>query len=150
MSVLLLGVSAIASTSRASLAQSTTPSPSVLGCFAVVVSRWEPPMSRAGDSVFVETPTRIRLLPDIGVDGLERNGFLVRNVGGGQVTKYRYSYFRAIQGDSIELVWSTGFYGITMRVATGGRDTLTGLAHTFSDFDGQPQQAPVKLLRQRC
>jgi hypothetical protein len=58
-----------------------------------------------------------------------------------------------VPGDSIEMFWSTGFVGVTLRFAVRG-ESLIGVARTFHDahYIGETPDpsAPAIAIRTRC
>lgn len=101
-----------------------------VGCYDVYLGTWSPgPLP--SDSIHYLPPTRIRLReqPGQGIGGRPR-GSAVDPAPGAMPSIHSYGWWEIV-GDSIQLVWTTGFAGITARVA--GRDNLSGEARRFVD-----------------
>ena len=129
-------------------AQAVLPS-RVVGCYSIELGRWEPTIALGGDADFLQPPTRIELLADVGTSSIERGKWLIRPAPGVAASRHRFSYFGAVGRDSIELVWTSGFSGLRMTVALHS-DTLRGHAHALWDFDRQQQSAPAQVIRRPC
>jgi hypothetical protein len=129
-------------------AQDNSPPVDAFACYQVVLGKWEPTLELREDSIFVIPPMRIELKRELGSSAFEKHGWLVRPAPGVPASVHRFSYFRLV-GDSLSLVWTTGFSGLTMKVAIAS-DTMHGQAHSFWDFDRRKQTAVVRLVRNSC
>ena len=118
----------------------------VAGCWTVTMSTYAPPMVLRGDSVYSKPPRRIELDSMRGAGPFARDGWALSPARGVPLSVHRFSYFHPIAGDSLELVWTSGFSGLTIRAAISA-DTLRGVARTFWDFGRPEQLAPVVLTR---
>ena len=121
----------------------------VAGCWAVSMAPWRPTMNIVGDNIYSRPPAKIELQARRGTRVFEEHGWLVRPAPGTTPSIHDFSYFEGLGHDSIRVVWSTGFSGLTMRLAVG-QDTLRGAAQTFWDFGRPPQAAEVLLARVPC
>ncbi len=119
----------------------------VAGCYVVNLAAWKPDLSIGRDTEFMYPPSRIRLHTDTGTTLWEQGQWLVRPAPGVPRSVHRFSFFRALGSDSIEVLWSTGFSGVRMRRNAG---TLSGYAEPFWDFPRQQQSAAVHLERTNC
>jgi hypothetical protein len=125
---------------------------SFVGCYDLKLGRWWP-WSFGEDTVYVTPPRRVRLYPERGAKGFEKNEFLLRDLPSGQEKKpYRGgpSYWRIKATNRIDLVWNDGFTGVTATLDKSG-DKLRGWAHPH--FDGPnwvPRIAHAKAKRISC
>jgi len=122
---------------------------SVVGCWQVSIGRWEPNMSIGEDTIFSWPPRSIELQAVKGTRTFEDHGWLVRPAPGVRPSVHDFSFFETRGSDSIDVVWTTGFSGLTMRLGRVG-DTLRGQARTFWDFPRTAQTAEVLLARISC
>jgi hypothetical protein len=127
-------------------AQSSMPQ-RVAGCYVVNFGPWTPDLPIGRDSVFMYPPSRIQLHADTGTTLWEQGQWLVRPAPGVPRSVHRFSFFRVSEPDTIEVLWSTGFSGLRMRLDA---DALTGHAASFWDFPRQQQVAAVRLERTNC
>jgi hypothetical protein len=101
-----------------------------VGCYDVHLGEWSPgPLP--SDSIHYLPPTRITLTEEPGRGlGDRAHGYMLDPAPGAMPSIHTYSWWNTA-GDSIILVWSTGFAGMVARVA--GEDTLQGEARRFVD-----------------
>jgi len=119
------------------------------GCYKLKMSAWRPDLHLGGDSAYITPPRAIQLFAEQGTKSIETNGYVLRPAPGARPSIHKASYWR-IQGlDSIELVWSTGFSGLTMLLQPQGQD-LRGKAKTSWDFNRTEQTAEVLAQRITC
>lgn len=104
----------------------------IQGCYEIGKLDWHPPF-KGDDVVFITPPERIQILAERGTQGPEKDQYLVRPAPGFPKTIHHYSYWRPTGSHSLEIVWSTGLSGLTMRVKLD-RDALKGKAKPFWDF----------------
>ena len=121
----------------------------VQGCWALTRGPWWPPLPIGEDSIFSALPRRIELQNRRGTGVFEKEGWLVRPASGQPSSVHTYSYFAPLGQDTVEIVWTTGFSGLTMRLGVT-RDTLRGVAETFWDFPRPTQTTKVVLTRVQC
>lgn len=133
-----------------SVASAQSPPGAVSGCYGVTLGTWAPAVGLGADTVETIPPSRIELLTDIVTTALGRGSWIIRPAPGASPGYYRFSsFYRPAPADSIDLVWSTGFSGVQMRVARSN-DNLVGWATTFWDFERTTQRASVRLVRESC
>jgi hypothetical protein len=103
------------------------------GCYDIDLGAWDPPAPGA-DSTYFAPPARVRLSeePGRGIFGGE-HGNAVDVVPGAMTSLHRYAWWRPLDSGGIEIVWSTGFSGLTATVSRASGDTLRGTAQTFTD-----------------
>ena len=104
----------------------------VQGCYEIGKLAWHPKFE-GEDLVFITPPERIQLLAERGSQGQKKDEYLVRPAPGFPESIHRYSFWRPTGGHSLEIVWSTGFSGLTMRLKIDG-EALKGKAKPFWDF----------------
>jgi hypothetical protein len=83
----------------------------------------------------VTPPSRIQLLSEHGIKGFEQNGFLLRAVPTNKRTTYVRggpSYWQVESINQIDLIWTDGFTGVTLKLGKKG-DELSGWAHPHFD-----------------
>lgn len=120
-----------------------------LGCYELKLGRWWP-WGFGEDSIFATPPNRIKLLPERGTVGFEQNGFLIREITPGKGEKpWRGSYWLVKSADQLELIWTTGFSGVTLELNKQGND-LHGRAHPFGDFPRLSRVARATARRIAC
>lgn len=119
-----------------------------VGCYDVHLGTWSPgPLP--SDSIHYLPPTRVQLKeqPGQGIDGRPR-GNAVDPAPSAMPSIHSYSWWDIV-GDSIHLVWTTGFAGISARVAAG--DNLSGEARRFVDVVPSTQfTVPINLAPIDC
>jgi hypothetical protein len=121
----------------------------VRGCYELSLSDWRPKMDLGDDAPFVTPPHRIELSAERGTHGWEAEGFLVKPAPGIEPKIDIHSYWLPKSARSIEIVWTTGFSGVTMALTIQGSD-MQGQAQTFWDFTRDRQQADVVARRVKC
>ena len=100
------------------------------GCYELQLGRWWP-WSMGEDAKLVAPPQRIELRLEHGTDGLEQNGLVIRTIPPG-VTSHRKAYWRPQGKDSVDLTWTDGLTGVTLKLTKDG-DELRGWAHPHFD-----------------
>jgi hypothetical protein len=121
----------------------------VAGCFDLELGPWQPPLPGA-DSIFLGLPPRIELDTIHGEDYFTQSrGFALRPAPGAMPSVHRHTYWNWISPDSIRLVFSTGFSGLSMRLAVKERE-LVGIAQGFWDFPREQQASQVVATRVGC
>jgi hypothetical protein len=121
------------------------------GCYELKLGPWWP-TGFGEDNMFATPPAQIQLLPILGTEGFEKNGLLVRPFPDAPESAFfrrRYSYWRIQTGDTVQLIWTTGFSGVVINLARQGRE-LSGWAHPFWDFPRFPRIAHVTAKRFSC
>jgi hypothetical protein len=115
------------------------------GCYDITLGAWDQPPEEG----VLPVPGRIILKEERGTDVLETDRMLVRPYPESEPRSYRWSWWEPFEGDSIRLVWSTGFSGIQMALGRSGAD-YRGVARNFLDFPIDESTAPVTLDRFPC
>jgi hypothetical protein len=144
----VLAVLAVSGTVSELRAQESFPR-GVGGCWAVRLGSWDPPMSIGADTVYSTPPLRIEVQEAKGTEAFESRGWRVRPAPGTKPSVHRFAYLMPLTADSVRIAWTTGFSGVTMRLAMRV-DTLTGRAETFWDFGRPTQSADAVLTRIAC
>ena len=114
-------------------------------CFAVELSEWQPPL-QPGNEPFQTPPARFVLHDSIGTSVFERGKRLVRPV----IPRGRTpsAFWEPIGSDSIRVVWTNGFAGVTMRLENTS-EGLRGTASAFTDVRIEGQQNPTATASAR-
>ena len=121
----------------------------VQGCYEIGKLAWHPKFE-GEDLVFIAPPERIQILAERGAQGHEKDEYLVRPAPGFPKSIHRYSFWRPTGSHSLEIVWTTGLSGLTMRLKLD-RDTLKGKAKPFWDFPfGRRPSARVLAQKVDC
>jgi len=120
----------------------------VKGCWAIQLGEWQPKTVYGNDSIYVTPPAKIELQDKYYYD-YPGNRWNVLPANDAQPSVHNIVFFQPIGTDSIAIVWSTGYSGLSMRLAIS-QDTLRGTAATFWDFDRPQQTATVLLVRIEC
>jgi hypothetical protein len=105
-----------------------------IGCYQLTLGKWWP-WAFGEDTKYVTPPTRVRLLPERGAEGFEQNGFLLRAVPTNKRTTYVRggpSYWQVESTNQIDLIWTDGFTGVTLKLEKQGYE-LRGWAHPHFD-----------------
>lgn len=118
------------------------------GCYELKMGRWWP-WGFGEDDMFATPPSRIKLLPEQGTRGFEKNGLVIREMTRKSGDLRRSSFWRVESSDQIDLTWTTGFSGVTLELKGKGSD-MRGWAHPFWDFPRLPRIARVKAHRIAC
>lgn len=128
--------------------QSAPQTSSFAGCYDLKMGRWWP-WGFGEDDMFATPPNRIKLLPERGTHGFEKNGFVIREMTpkGGDLK--RFSFWQLKSSDQIDLTWTTGFSGVTLELKGKGNH-MRGWAHPFWDFPRLPRIARVTAQRIPC
>jgi hypothetical protein len=127
-------------------AQASNPSPalqtrienqtaSFTGCYELVLGRWWP-WSFGEDTIYVTPPTRIELLPEPGTQGFEKYGLIIRAIPLQRRNPTVHpvsSYWQIKSSTQVDLVWTNGFSGVTLKIEKHGTE-LRGWAHPHFDF----------------
>ena len=159
--VLLIGLSGlfcvgVISAPRQSVEQKTEQKESksvkpeaIQGCYELGALSWKPALKLGEDEVFITPPQRIQLLAEPGSVGFEKNGYLVRPAPGFPKSIHRASYWESTGPRTIEVVFTTGFSGLLMKLKVEG-ETLRGEAKTHWDFPRRKQTAQVNARKTEC
>lgn len=107
---------------------------SFAGCYELKMGRWWP-WGFGEDNEYVEPPDRIQLLTERGTRGFEEGELLIRTVPRGPEPGPRdrsSSFWQIRSGKRVELEWTDGFVGVTLKLKKRG-DGLSGWAHPHFD-----------------
>jgi hypothetical protein len=113
-------------------------------CFNVSLGAWAPDLPEP----LPPLPAVIRLTDSLGVDGLESGRKQVLSVPA-ENAGYRWAWWEQSSTDSLRVVFSTGFTGVTLLLARGG-DDFEGAAGAFFDFTSESPSATARLTRTGC
>jgi hypothetical protein len=130
-------------------ASNLTKPKTIKGCYEFGELVWQPDLKLGEDAEFIRPPARIQLLDEHGSTGFEANGYLVRPAPGVDRSIHRASCWVPKGPKAIEIVWTTGFSGLTMNLELES-DTLKGKAETFWDFTREHQTASVTAHKVEC
>jgi hypothetical protein len=120
------------------------------GCWATAVSTFTSasttPMTDTG---LTNVPPQVRLdtVPGRGWRGEPRQ-WLLRAIPGRSGTRYRDGYFAVVGSDSVIMVWSNGYIGLSALGRAIG-DTIYGVATAATDYGAQ-MKASIVLRRVAC
>lgn len=125
---------------------------SYVGCYQLSVGRWWP-WSFGGDTPYVTSPNRVELMLNRGTEGWAKDQLLIRvtpaqksTVSGGRGA----SFWEVQPNNRIDLIWTDGFTGVTLKLEKQGND-LRGWAHPHFDSGALiPRIARVKGRRVAC
>lgn len=104
------------------------------GCYELRLGRWWP-WGMGEDTIYATPPSRVKLLPEKRTEGFETNGYIIRAMTpekGAAPARGGSSYWQLKSGAQVDLVWTDGFTGVTLRLKKHG-DKLTGWAHPHFD-----------------
>jgi hypothetical protein len=107
---------------------------SFAGCYELTLGRWWP-WGFGSDDTFFTPPRRIKLLTEPGTKGWEEKGLLLRALPDPAPTRTGRrgpSYWNVLSPNQIELTWTDGFTGITIKLNRTGNE-LRGWVHPHSD-----------------
>jgi hypothetical protein len=121
----------------------------ISGCYELGALNWRPDLRLGEDAEFITPPRRIEILAEHGTKGFEQNGYLVRPAPGVPRSIHRGSYWVPKGPNAVEVVWTTGFSGLSMHLNLEG-ETLRGKATTFWDFPRRTQTAEVVAHKVDC
>ena len=116
------------------------------GCYALALGPWSGSPPPAGVPTIQTPPSRFRL--DTAVDTRPSGRFAVQpaRLGPGRMA----ASWALEPNDSLSLFWSTGFVGVSLRLAIRG-DSLIGTATTFHDAHlvGEPPDPTASVVATR-
>jgi hypothetical protein len=146
VAVLLLVAVDLAQTAGA-MAQALGRSELAGACYDLSLGPWHPAQELREDSIYIAPPSRVRF-DTARIERWRSEGFALRPAPGALPSVHRHAFWRSV-GDSVELLWSTGFSGL--RMTLGGRPgELRGRARTFWDFGRTPTTADATARRVPC
>lgn len=106
----------------------------IQGCYDLALSPWRPDMKLGEDEEFITPAPRVQLFAKRGTEGWESKGYVVRPAPGIKPSIHRGAYWLPTGPKSIEIVWTTGFSGLSMELKTSDAEVLRSEASTFGDF----------------
>lgn len=121
----------------------------IQGCYDLGVLSWKPDLKLGEDEVFITPPQRIQLMSEHGSVGFEKNGYIVRPAPGIPGSIHRASYWESTGPRTIEIVFTTGTSGLSMKLKVDG-EALRGEAKTHWDFPRKEQTAQVNARKTQC
>ena len=121
----------------------------IQGCYDLGTLSWKPDLKLGEDEPFITPPQRIQILTERGTIGFEKNGYLVRPAPGFPKSIHRASYWESSGPRTIEVVFTTGTSGLSMKLKVEG-ETLRGEAKTHWDFPRRGQTAQVNARKTEC
>jgi len=119
---------------RPKSARVESPTSPFIGCYQLTLGRWWP-WAFGEDTKYVTPPSPVQLLSDRGTEGFEQNGFLLRAIPTNKHSTYVRggpSYWQVESINQIDLVWTDGFTGVTLKLEKK-KDELSGWAHPHFD-----------------
>lgn len=122
---------------------------SIEGCYELALSDWQPNLKLGEDVIFITPPHRIQLFAEPGKEGWESNGYIVKPAPGVRASIHRGAWWLPKGPTTIEIVWTTGFSGLSMSLKLEGSE-LRGKAFSSWDFDRTKQTAEVVARRVDC
>jgi len=138
---------------RTETAAETQAAASFAGCYELRLGRWWPwGFGEEGkDGFFLVTPpSRIQLLQEHGIQGFERDRFLIRPIKGTTPGRGGPSYWLIGSNGQVNLVWNDGFTGVTLALGKDKKEGLSGWAHPHFDYPVVPHIARVTAQRIAC
>ncbi len=117
------------------------------GCYELNLGRWWP-WGMGEDTRFATPPSRVELRLQRGRDGFEQNGLLIRTIPSDPASR-RSSFWLPQGNNGLDLIWTTGFSGVSLRLTRHGKE-LRGWAHAFFDFPRPPHVAHVTARPINC
>lgn len=119
------------------------------GCYDVAIGPWTPDGRIGPNSLYTSPPPRIRLDSLPSPDDAGRDVLKVHPAPGSPPSIHRFATWQVVGGDSVLIVFTTGFSGFLMRLAPRGRD-LHGRAQSTWDFTRERETAPAVARRVSC
>ena len=121
-------------------------------CFDLALAPWSPNLGLQEDTIF-STPlmtVRFTRIKNSWFASDDELSFRVAPANGARISVHGPGFWTPVAGkDSVSIVWSTGFSGLTMKLAVAA-DALRGEAETFWDFPRPHQTSQVTGLRVPC
>ncbi len=117
------------------------------GCYELQLGRWWP-WGMGEDTQFATPPRGVELRLQRGTEGFEQEGLLIRTIPSDPAPR-RSSFWLPHGHNGLDLIWTTGFSGVSLRLTRNGRE-LRGWAHAFFDFPRPPHVAHVTARPINC
>jgi HEAT repeat protein len=121
-------------------------------CFDLALAPWTPNLGLGEDTVFSTPPMTVRFtrIKNSWFASEDELSFRVAPAKGAQMSVHGPGFWTPVAGkDSVSIVWSTGFSGLSMKLAVTA-DALRGEAETFWDFPRPRQTSRVTGVRVPC
>lgn len=147
--IIQLSVSVVSAQDKPKRGREVARAENIQGCYELTLSPWQPNLRLGEDSQFITPPHRVLLVAERGTQGWEKDGYIVKPAPGVQPSIHRGSYWLLRNEQSIEIVWTTGFSGLSMDLKVEG-DVMRGKAKSFWDFPRKQQRADVVARKVDC
>jgi hypothetical protein len=151
VTIIALAVVGASSVSAAQRSVGLTGTKARVGCYRLILGPWSGPLPPTGIPEAHTPPPRFRL--DSTLLMRRGNGALAVEPAELWSGSRMAAAWRPLSNDSVSIVWSTGFVGVSLRMEAHG-DTLRGRATTFHDAHvlGEPPDpsASVEAIREAC
>ena len=121
-----------------------------LGCYEIVLGKWDPELPLGADQAFLEPAKVIELTSKLYLKpGVADDWLAVRFVSGTNPNIYDSAYWEALKDNYVAVTFTNGFSGVGI-VVTFDKAEMRGTAGTFWDFPREHQSAPATLKRVKC
>jgi hypothetical protein len=127
--------------------QAATPAALAGVCYDLSLGPWRPRPLAGPDSIYIAPPSRVRF--DTVRSERSPDRFALATPPGALPSVHRYAWWRPVDGDRVELLWSTGYSGLRMTLG-GAQGELRGEARAFWDFPSDPLTADAVARRVAC
>jgi hypothetical protein len=136
--------------SQAAICSAAEPgSPDALvGCYAVVVGAWQPPVELGRSAISLVPPAHIKLTRVRGTRGWANRHFIVVPILGA-TSQHQGIYWDVTPEHEVRVVFTNGFSGLTMSLRSTSAG-LSGSATSFWDSGRPSQSASVTAKRVAC
>lgn len=101
------------------------------GCYRITLGRWWP-WGYGEEAKYVTPPNSIRLMPERGTEGFEKDQLLIRVFPLPRTSSARGGSFWDVQGSDVYMIWTDGFAGVSLKLEKRGGQ-LVGWAHPHFD-----------------
>ena len=105
---------------------------SLAGCYDLELGPWKAPDALRSDSIDFEPPPRILLDSNLIREGPDSGRYPLRTAPRSVPSVHAMTAWQPMGHDTVSLVWSTGFVGLTAVLVRDG-EVLRGQAETFTD-----------------
>lgn len=121
---------------------------SVAGCYDVHLGDWASKLEVVGDSLLTSLPSRVLLENSPSPYKGDQERLSMRAAPRALPSVHPITYW-VVDGDSVRVLWSTAFGGISATVRDEG-ESLVGQAESFSGFGSEVQNARLSLTPIDC
>lgn len=142
---LMMVVAACTSTTESRRGDEGESDLAAVGCYSLALEAWDPPLDQALPAL----PGVVELKAELGTNVLEADRRLARPNPDDGIGVYAFSWWEPLRGDSVSMVWSTGFEGVALRLKREDQG-LRGYAEPFFDRPGQQSKAKARMERVEC